>query len=67
MLIPPRRRLDEQLAPSQLSSAPKQMEVHRDPHRFKVVVPSPWGKTQLAKIAMIKPDVRDPNLVCGAS
>lgn len=33
----------------------KQMEVYRDPHRFKVVVAGRrWGKTQLAKICLIK-------------
>lgn len=33
----------------------KQMEVYRSPHRFKVVVAGRrWGKTQLAKISIIK-------------
>lgn len=33
----------------------KQMEVYRSPHRFKVVVAGRrWGKTQLAKISLIK-------------
>ena len=34
---------------------PKQMEVYNSPHRFKVVVAGRrWGKTQLAKISLIK-------------
>lgn len=33
----------------------KQMEVYRDTHRFKVVVAGRrWGKTQLAKVSLIK-------------
>lgn len=33
----------------------KQMEVYRDQHRFKVVVAGRrWGKTQLAKVSLIK-------------
>ena len=33
----------------------KQMEVFRDPHRFKVVVAGRrWGKSQLAKISLVK-------------
>jgi hypothetical protein len=34
---------------------PKQMEVFRSPHRFRVVVAGRrWGKTQLAKVSLIK-------------
>jgi hypothetical protein len=34
---------------------PKQMEVYHSPHRFKVVVAGRrWGKSQLAKISLIK-------------
>ena len=42
----------------------KQMEVHRDAHRFKVVVAGRrWGKTQLAKVSLIKFARRKKRLV----
>jgi hypothetical protein len=40
------------------------MEVYRDPHRFKVVVAGRrWGKTQLAKIAIISASVTPRQLI----
>lgn len=43
---------------------PKQMLVHKDRHRFKVVVAGRrWGKTQLAKIAIIKQAAEPKRLI----
>jgi len=62
--IPPigtRVTVDELQAKSRLTLHPKQMEVYATSSRFKVVVAGRrWGKTQLAKITIIKEAAAKP-------
>lgn len=47
---------------NRLTLHPKQMEVFRSDHRFKVVVAGRrWGKTQMSKVALIKAAGAKPN------